>query len=81
MAGDTLEIVINVDLINVDGFLDLVELQQHMTNPPTAQNLRDMYRLVAPAIVSPAANEIPARYMNQVFTRVMAGLTAGVDPN
>ena len=81
MAENTLEIVIDADRINVDGFLDLVELQQNMANPPTAQNLRDMYRLVAPAIVSPAANEIPARYMNQVFTSVMAGLTRGVDPN
>ncbi len=81
MAGDTLEIVIDADRINVDGFLDLVELQQNMANPPTAQNLRDMYRLVAPAVVSPEPDKIPARYMNQVFTTVMAGLTRGVDPN
>lgn len=81
MSDKKLEIILDADLINIEGFLNLIELQQSMATPPTAQNLRDMYRLLSSAIVSPSPSEIPARYMNHVFTTVMAGLTAGVDPN
>lgn len=79
--NEKLEIVIDADRINIEGYLEFIEIQERLNGNPTASNLRDMLRVLEPAIVSPPLSDIPARYIRHIFATVSESLTAGMDPN
>lgn len=72
---------VDSDLITVDAFLELVELQESMTGVVKAATIRRMVELVKPSLVDTDLGKLPYSQLKPAMEQIMAALNNGIDPN
>jgi len=79
--SEELKLTIDTDLITVDAFLELVELQEEMADGVGGSALRKMVNLLKPAVTNIDMGKLPYSKLKPTIEQIMTALSGSIDPN
>lgn len=79
--SDELTLSIDTDLITIDAFLELVELQESMAVKVSGASMRRMVELLKPAVTNVDLGTLPYARLKPAIEEIMLALNGTMDPN